>query len=118
MFINPKDYDPKKLTGDEAQIYQGWACAREAVDTAFWQVIDDCYDERFPKLNDLLREVIESTHGQISEIMGTSEVEFVCSLMESHPEKYVLDPENELREPTEDPLKSHHLEPVQTTPTD
>ena len=90
MFINPKDYDPKKLTGDEALIYQGWACAREAVDTAFWQVIDDCYDERFPKLNDLLREVIESTHGQISEIMGTSEVEFVCSLMESHPEKYAM----------------------------
>ncbi len=92
MHIDPEKYDAAKLTGDELLSYRGWACARHALDVAFGEVMDECaYDNRTPKLNDLMLELHQAIQANIDEYMELSETEFVCSLMEANPGKYFED---------------------------
>lgn len=89
MYLDPADYDPFELTGEELVAYQGWSRARAALDEAFGQVITEySFDERTPVFSGLMRELRESVRASITELMEISETEFICSLMESNPEKY------------------------------
>lgn len=95
-YFDPKEYDWKKLKGEEAEFMKGYNYAIEEFETAFDNIIifPRGYDAATPTLNKLIREIQEQLRDETLEWMKMYRVELTCSIMESNLEKYGEDEES------------------------
>lgn len=87
-----KVYDPKRLTGDDAKVMEGFElCVLDVLDS-----LDEMSRNRFendsvPLFNELYRQVARDIRYVLNDLLHDTKIELTVSLMEAEPERYATD---------------------------
>lgn len=87
-----KVYDPKRLTGDDAKVMEGFElCGQEVLNCLDEMSRNGFKNDSVPLFNELYRQVTRDIRYMVSDILNDAKTELAVSLMEADPERYAAD---------------------------
>lgn len=85
-------YDPKKLTGDDAKVMEGFElCVQEVLDLLDEMSRNGFENDSVPLFNELYRQVARDIRYELNDLLNDGKTELAVSLMEADPERYAAD---------------------------
>lgn len=87
-----KVYDPRKLTGDDVKVMEGFElCVQDVLDSLDEMSRNGFENDSVPLFNELYRQVARDIRYMVSDILNDAKTELAVSLMEADPERYATD---------------------------
>lgn len=89
---DPKVYNPKMLTGDDAKVMEGFElCGQEVLDSLDEMSRNGFENDSVPLFNELYRQVARDIRYELNDLLNDAKIELTVSLMEAEPERYATD---------------------------
>lgn len=87
-----KVYDPKRLTGDDAKVMEGFElCVQDVLDSLDEMLRNGFENDSVPLFNELYRQVARGIRYELNDLLRDTKIELTVSLMEADPERYAAD---------------------------
>lgn len=91
-YYNPEVYDPKKLTGDDVKVMEGFElCVQDVLDSLDEMSRNGFENDSVPLFNELYRQVARDIRYELNDLLNDTKIELTVSLMEAEPERYAAD---------------------------